>query len=561
MQLSAPRRASLVALVTALSVPAFAAVGCGSEGSEFDDGSNTNGDFVPGFGDGDGDGGPSQRPCEGLECQQVACNGGGTTSLSGTVFAPNGTLPIYNAIVYVPNAPVEPFSSKGVTCDKCGTTPSGKPIATALTDAEGKFKLENVPVGKDIPVVIQIGKWRRQIKVPSVARCADTPLGAEETRLPRNRTEGDIPKIAITSGGADSLECFFRKLGVDQSEFSPGGGDGRIQLYNGVRRVVTCERYTTSGRNRWESRPMSECTTAQIDKPEWPGNNPSNGDYRIRTSNADGVDTIAGAGGGPGTTLPLATDLWGSTEGGTTGYSCAANGFAENKRCRSSSQAWTPAPSKLKAFDMVILSCEGHENDVTKDDAARAALREYMEAGGRVFNSHFHYTWFKNPTATNPLNATASWVSNDTVGDKTTRIDTSFAKGQAFAKWLVNAGAATVDGAGNTNSEMTELRKNVSAVPATSRRWIYDPSDADSVKFYSFNMPLGSATEAQCGRAVYTDIHVSSGDNSGGTFPDNCTTLSNGMSNQEKALLFLMMDLSSCIQDESKPPRPPPVVR
>ncbi|MDB4996605.1 MAG: hypothetical protein JWM74_4037, partial [Myxococcaceae bacterium] len=35
----------------------------------------------------------------------------------------------------------------------------------------------------------------------------------------------------------------------------------------------------------------------------------------------------------------------------------------------------------------------------------------------------------------------------------------------------------------------------------------------------------------------------------------NCTT--NGFTNQEKALLFLMMDLASCIQDDKVPPVPP----
>lgn len=35
---------------------------------------------------------------------------GGTTSISGTVFAPNGTLPIYNATVYVPLRPLDPLS-------------------------------------------------------------------------------------------------------------------------------------------------------------------------------------------------------------------------------------------------------------------------------------------------------------------------------------------------------------------------------------------------------------------------------------------------------------------
>jgi hypothetical protein len=561
----------VAALLAVLSVPMAINAGCGSSDESVFDGSSSgstssSGDAPPilGSSSGSGDAAPP-RPCEGLECQQVACAGGGTTSLSGTVFAPNGTLPLYNAVVYVPNAPVDPFPTTGATCDKCGTTPSGKPVAIALTDAQGKFKLANVPVGDNIPLVIQIGKWRRQITVKTVPKCVDTALADTDTRLPRNQTEGDIPKIALAAGGADSLECFFRKLGVDQSEFTTHAGTGRIHLYNGVRRVAVCQRWTTQGTDRWVDRDFSECTAAEINKAEWSGTNPTtnNVDYRIVANDDDGVDTIAAFNGAPASPIPVATELWGSTAGGTTGYSCAANGFAENKRCVSTGNltTWSAASNRLKEYDMVVLSCEGDENNITKDDDARKALRDYMDAGGRVFNSHFHYTWLKNPPATNPLNATATWVDNSDVGDKSTRIDVSFAKGQAFAEWMVAAGGATVDANKNTNSDMKELRKNVTAVPATSLRWIYEPDDSDAVKFYSFNVPLGAAPDAQCGRAVYTDIHVSSGDNSGGTFPNNCTTLANGLSNQEKALLFLMMDLSSCIQDESKPPVvPPPVV-
>ncbi|HVJ91462.1 MAG TPA: carboxypeptidase regulatory-like domain-containing protein [Labilithrix sp.] len=552
----------LLAALVLFSVPVALTVACGSIGDGDSDGSGTSGSSGNTFG-GDNDASGSTRPCEGLECQQVVCENGGTTSLSGTVYAPNGTLPLYNAIVYVPNAPVEPFPTTGVTCDVCGTSPSGRPIATALTDPHGKFTLTNVPVGENIPLVIQIGKWRRQITVPSVARCTDTPLAAVETRLPRNQSEGDIPKVALTTGGADSLECFFRKLGVDQSEFTTREGTGRIHLYNGIRRDARCQRWTTQGRDRWVNRDWDECTADRINKAPWSGTNPPNADnqYRIVATNNDGVDTIKAFNGKPAATLPPATDLWGSTSGGSSGFSCAANGFTEGKRCTSSSKTWQATTNRLKDYDMVVLSCEGAENNGTKDDGARAALRDYMSAGGRVFNSHFHYTWFKNPD-NNPLQATATWVNNSDRGDRTTRIDTSFAKGQAFGEWLVAADAATVDGSGNTNSEMTQLRKNVSSVASSSRRWIYEPGDNNAVKFYSFNMPLGSAAEAQCGRAVYTDIHVSSGDASGGTFPDNCTTLQNGLSNQEKALLFLMMDLSSCIQDDSAPPAaPPPVVK
>ncbi len=111
---------------------------------------------------------------------------------------------------------------------------SGKPIATALTDANGRFVLDNVPVVSNLPIVIQVGKWRREIRLPSVTACVDNPItDANLTRLPRTKAEGHIPKMALTTGGSDALECLLRKIGVADSEFTTDTGAGRVHLYNG----------------------------------------------------------------------------------------------------------------------------------------------------------------------------------------------------------------------------------------------------------------------------------------------------------------------------------------
>src|SRR5262245_15849830 len=101
-------------------------------------------------GDDDGDGG-----CIGLECQVVDCERQSKplTTVSGTVYAPNGTLPLYAVNVYVPRDPVPPFE-EGAQCGRCSDPLPGTPIVSTQTDEAGKFSLPNVPSGDNIPLVI-----------------------------------------------------------------------------------------------------------------------------------------------------------------------------------------------------------------------------------------------------------------------------------------------------------------------------------------------------------------------------------------------------------------------
>ena len=172
-----------------------------------------------------------EEQCIGLECFQVDCPGGGTTSVSGTVFAPNGTLPLSGITVYVPNGPVDAFPNQ-LACDRCSTVLSS-PLVQTTTDTAGRFVLPDMPASINVPLIIQVGRWRKQITLPSVPQCTDTAVGAPETRLPRNQAEGDIPRMAVTTGSADALECLLRKIGLDDAEFTLPGGAGRVHLFTG----------------------------------------------------------------------------------------------------------------------------------------------------------------------------------------------------------------------------------------------------------------------------------------------------------------------------------------
>ena len=71
---------------------------------------------------------------------------------------------------------------------------------------------------------------------------------------------------------------------------------------------------------------------------------------------------------------------------------------------------------------------------------------------------------------------------------------------------------------------------------------------------------MGSPVASQCGRAVYSDVHLS-GVSDDSAFPAECNdpSIDNppGHGVNEKALEFLFFDLSSCVQNDSQPPPPP----
>jgi hypothetical protein len=429
--------------------------------------------------------------CNNLECLQTACMvtactvpacgelEGAKTTLSGTIYDPAGDVPLYNVAVYIPNKALDPVA-EGLSCQKCDGTASGQPIASALTDSTGHFTMDNPPVGTNIPMVIQVGKWRREVIIPNIERCKDNVISdVNLTRLPRNQSEGHLPQIAFTTGHSDAVECLLRKIGISDSEFTNDAGGGRVHMY-------------------------------------WGGDLASG-----PTNSGAGANALAS-----GAQFASAATLWGS-------------------------------PAKLAGYDIMILSCEGSQFLDSKTPYL-ANIKQFADRGGRIFDDHLHFGWINKGLP--PWPATADWIGvGDDLGDVTGLVDTSFAKGAIFSDWLSTVGASTTKG----QVPIVMAQHSVSAAfPPASQQWIYTSSPTASVQYLDFNTPVEAAAANQCGRVVFTDIHVSaaSGDTSHPEtpFPTGCTSTTRAP--QELALEFIFFDLASCVQNVYDMPLPPIII-
>jgi hypothetical protein len=175
--------------------------------------------------------------CSGYQCQVATCGGMTTTTLTGTVYDPAGLNPIYHAYVYVPVSLPLPAIPAGAQKDPCGGGGNLPPsVSYFYTGPDGKFTLTGVPSGSNIPLVVQAGKWRRVVILPTVTQCVTTAIAATNTRLPQSQTDGymshaDLPQIGIVTGSCDPMECLLDRIGISTTEFKTPGAGGKVDYY------------------------------------------------------------------------------------------------------------------------------------------------------------------------------------------------------------------------------------------------------------------------------------------------------------------------------------------
>jgi hypothetical protein len=430
--------------------------------------------------------------------------------LTGTVLAPNGTLPLPNALVYIPNGSttspfgVQPFVD-GVAAGACTCDVTGDPLVTATSDVDGTFTLTGVPAGANIPLVVQLGHWRRLVTIPNVAQCTATAVDHSLTSLPTRQGMGStvdsIPLMALSTGGVDAMECVLRKMGVEDSQFSNAGGTGRVRFYhdNGA----TC---TNGGGSCTGVTPaITQLTATQAEVEQY--------DALIFPCNGN-VHDVAQA--DKTRVLDAATNTQAYVnKGGRAFFTHYSYGWLYNQQ-PSINLPW-------------ISTTTAKANDGTHHDPTQQVQIDTTFPRGAIFAK-----WLGLTPAVNALSGT---------NPPTIAVDESREVVTNPATW---------------NNTLT---------PIPALRWAFyqnNNPNADMLHV-TFDTPWGLKPEQQCGRVLYSGFHVTTAAIAGSTcaqatgggsantskcaFPAECSAT---FTAQEKVLAYFLFDMTACVQPPDK---------
>ena len=378
--------------------------------------------------------------------------------VTGKVTAPEGTVPIRGALVYLTSTP-PPAIPGGVHCDTCvKLTPYD---GYGYSKSDGTFEVPVYKTGKQW-IVTQKGQFRRVREFD--AQAGDQPVDGAVTRLPpkTDLDVGDtIPKIAMAVGGYDHIDLSLDKLGV--KEF-----------------------------------------------------------YRY----ADG---------------PF--DIGGPPPGTKTGKSL---------------QALTEDAAELSQYHIALMPCAAlgatsHQNGGftcgVPSASQKTVFGQYVDSGGKLYVTDFSYeiirqtwpnliTWYDD--SMQPLTGTSTGQGSGCLGTDDTTQGT--AKDPGLADWL----AAIGDPTPQLKESWTRIAKvepqpgfdaNGNPTTITPKVWMTSKLDANT------ELPATVSFEQKCGRVLFSTYHCE------GAFGGELLA-------QEKALLYILLEVGVCVGD--LPPPPPP---
>ncbi len=427
----------------------------------------------------------------------------------------------------------------GTSCDRCEDQDLGPVLVSTSTDAKGAFTLEgNIPVGKEFVLVVKAGRFRRAVKytIPDGAECTTTTLPTtlpdNPTRLPRDMMDGlavNIPRIAVTTGGIDAMECVLEKMGIAHSEFADPGADGsaapRVHIYRG------------NGNNRPNGAVIDSST---------PLEDVMYGD----ASRIDSYDMLLADCEGADSSNMLARDQMANVldyvnRGGRM--------FVSHLRF-----SWLNG-NGTAAFDPANPNATGLDPAATWDTNT-GAHSSVTSGTGEVS--------LMRPQASPRIQNFADWMANEGVA---TPPMYTFTIAEPRSQELT---------LGMSSEEFVYTTSTTSGGTTTT---------ADETQQFSFNTPYGAPDDSVCGRVAYSGFHVAAESNgSGGSggmgaggsggmpagaagrgglggppggaqpfdsavFPQHCVA-SGDLTAQEKVLLYMLFDLNACVGKTPPPP-------
>lgn len=192
----------------------------------------------------------------------------------------------------------------------------------------------------------------------------------------------------------------------------------------------------------------------------------------------------------------------------------------------------------LKKYHVVFLPCSDEDDPRSAETANRASLRNFVEAGGKLYVTDYAYEWVRQP-----FGGYVSWKGESSTLGTAAGIDDEYngpgkAQDPGLRDWLAKVGGGSLTLVGNWTkiegvNTLPGLDENGMQVPIAPKVWMTVTDPADSIE-----RPATVSFQQGCGRVLFSSYHTE-GDLGG-------TSAVDPLLDQEKALLYILLEVTAC---------------